>query len=260
MQWQGRDFHSLERELDRFFFDAAADCPYGFDQTAVYRQAMLGAIPPSLYGLFLAHGYRRNGNWLYRMVCPGCRRCVSIRLRPVEFRPNRNQRRVMRANQDLTVTVGPLTVTDEKIDLCDRFLRSRYPDKNASGRAYYAGFFLNNITTTFEVCYRLGDRLVGVGIVDAGDDWLNAVYHYFDPRFARRSPGTNNILQLIELCRRQGIEYLYLGFVIDEVSAMAYKARFHPHYLLENGGWRRRDRKRLPAGGRCLGLDSEEPA
>ncbi len=242
MRWRDQDFCLIEQELRPFFFDAAADCPYGFPVTAVYRQAMLGPLPPGLYGKFLAHGYRRNGNWLYRMACPRCDRCVSIRLRPGEFRPNRNQRRTRRANQDLSVAIAPLTVDEEKIALCDRFLRARYPAHRASGRDYYAGFFLNTMTTTLEVCYRLGERLVGVGIIDVGDDWLNAVYHYFDPELSRRSLGTNNILQLIDLCRDRGIEHLYLGFVIEGVSAMAYKAKFRPHYLLGADGWRRQER------------------
>jgi len=239
MRWQDQDFEAIEQELQPFFFEAAAECPYGFPTTAVYRQAMLGRLPATLYGRFLAHGYRRNGNWLYRMACPQCDRCVSIRLRPAEFRPDRNQRRVWRRNRDLSVAVAPLAVDEEKIALCDRFLQGRYPGRGASAREYYAGFFMNTMTTTLEVCYRLGERLVGVGIIDVGDDWMNAVYHYFDPDFGRRSPGTNNILQLIELCRLRGIEYLYLGFVIHGVSAMAYKVRFRPHYLLTAGNWQR---------------------
>ncbi|MEW6426515.1 MAG: arginyltransferase [Thermodesulfobacteriota bacterium] len=232
----------FQREIERYFFDTPADCPYGLGRRAVYRQMPVVDLPAELYGLLLAAGFRRNGNTLYRMVCPDCRGCVSIRLDCGEFRPNRNQRRVAARNAGVAMTAGPLEVTDEKIDLLDRFLAARYPGRGSDGREYYAGFFLNRMTATFEIEYRIGDRLMGVAIVDVGDDWLNGVYHYFDPDLAGRSPGTNNVLRLVDFCRRARIRHFYLGYQIDEVPAMAYKTRFFPHQLLIDGMWQRQEK------------------
>ena len=76
-----------------------------------------------------------------------------------------------------------------------------------------------------------------MSIVDIGAAWLNAVYFFFDPAEAPRSPGVFNILNLINLCRQHDLEYLYLGYTIAEVQAMRYKAAFLPHQLLINGTW-----------------------
>ncbi len=69
-----------------------------------------------------------------------------------------------------------------------------------------------------EIRYRIGERLLGTAVVDIGTDWMNAVYFFFDPDQSRRSPGTLNILRMIEFCRSRGIEFLYLGYWIPGVQ------------------------------------------
>ena len=110
----------------------------------------------------------------------------------------------------------------------------RYPAaRNSSSTAqdYYSGFFFNSLAPTMEISFRLSGQLVGVSIVDLAESSLSAVYFYFDPAFEKRSLGTFNILYLTELARREHCAYLYLGYWIEPVAAMAYKARFRPHFL-----------------------------
>ncbi len=229
----------LREDLEQYFYEVAALCPYGLQHKAVFKQALLWKLPDHILELFLDAGYRRNGNSLYTMNCQGCRACVPIRLRASEFTPNRNQQRALRANRDVTVERGPLQVTEEKLAVLERFLAQRYPRQGSSAADYYSGFFINSLTTTMEVSYRVEGRLHGLAIVDFGRHWANAVYFFFDPREAGRSPGTFNILHLIQLCRDKGIDFLYLGYWIDQVAAMRYKTHFRPHYLLQEGVWQR---------------------
>ncbi|HIJ91079.1 MAG: arginyltransferase [Desulfobulbaceae bacterium] len=224
-------------KLSPYFVDTPAECPYGLDCMAVYHQAGFSFLPPAVLDEFLAAGYRRNGNTIYTMRCPDCAACVPIRLEPETFRPSRNMRRVMQRNQDLDIRVEPLEVTPEKLQLLDCFLNSRYPGRTSTARDYYSGFFFNSLAATMEISFRLSGRLVGVSIVDLAECSLSAVYFYFDPAFEKRSLGTFNILYLTELARRQECAYLYLGYWIEPVAAMAYKARFRPHSLLVNGEW-----------------------
>jgi leucyl-tRNA---protein transferase len=226
----------IEKYL-QYFYDIPAECPYGMSQTAVYRQQQFGGIPESVLGSFLEAGFRRNGNTLYTMNCPECRKCTPIRVVPTEFQPNRNQKRVWKRNNDIVATMGPLTITEEKLVLCGEFLTDRFPGRGNSPVDYYGSFFASTIANTLEIEYRLQGRLIGVGIIDIGESWVNAVYFYFDPSEARRSPGTYNILYLIELCRKHDLQYLNLGYVIHDLQAMEYKANFKPHYLLIDGEW-----------------------
>ncbi len=228
--------YSLDQYL-RYFYDIEVECPYGLPYKAVYRQQQFIALPDDIFGRFLEAGFRRNGNTIYTMVCPNCRRCIPIRIESNLFQPNRNQQRVFRKNEDLTVTMGPLKITEEKLYLCGNFLKERFPAKDNSPVSYYGTFFANSITNTVEIEYRYGKKLIGVSIVDIGCEWINAVYFYFDPKENQRSPGTYNILHLIELCRKNNIGNVYLGYLIREVRSMRYKEKFRPYFLLQNGMW-----------------------
>lgn len=227
----------IDCDLEQYFVDITVGCPYGLDRLAVYHQAVFASIGDDKLGMFLANGYRRNGNCIYAMRCPDCRACVPIRLRPAEFVPNRNQRRTLKKNSAVTAGIAPLRMTRENMELLDKHLRTRFPEGRSSAEEYYAGFFISAISRCFEIRYRVGEKLIGVAIVDGSADWLNAVYFYFDPAEARRSPGTLNILHLIHFCRLHSIQYLYLGYCIEEVRAMRYKAVFKPHELLLDGRW-----------------------
>jgi len=130
----------------------------------------------------------------------------------------------------------------ENIALLDKYLQTRFPECRSTAEEYYAGFFISAISRCFEIRYRLGDRLIGVAIVDGSEKWLNAVYFFFDPAEEKRSPGTYNILNLINFCTRNRIPLLYLGYFIEEVQAMRYKKAFKPYELLIDGRWQEKGR------------------
>jgi len=226
--------------LEQYFVDISVSCPYGLDQLAVYHQAMFTSMGDETMGIFFENGYRRNGNCIYSMRCPKCKACVPIRIRPEKFVPNRNQQRVLRKNSDVSIGVAPLRMSRENIALLDKYLTIRFPQGKSTAEEYYAGFFISAISRCFEIRYRLGDKLIGVAIVDGSEKWLNAVYFYFDPEEEKRSPGTMNILNLINFCTRHNIPLFYLGYCIEQVQAMRYKASFKPHELLINGAWQER--------------------
>ena len=232
----------IGRNLERCFVDITACCPYGLPEKSVYHQAFFGSLEDVTMGILLANGYRRNGNCMYTMHCPDCSGCVPLRLHPETFTPNRNQRRTWKKNRDVRVGVAPLTMSDENLALLDRFLLDRFPDGKATAESYYTGFFITSMTHCFELRYRLDEQLIGVAVVDASDQWLNAVYFYFDPDLVRRSLGTLNILHLLDFCSGYKMKHLYLGYWIAMVRAMQYKSAFKPHEILVDNRWQQVDR------------------
>ena len=46
-------------------------------------------------------------------------------------------------------------------------------------------------------------------------------------------------MKQIDLCRKWGLRYLYLGFYVGGCSSMTYKATYLPHERLIEGVWRR---------------------
>lgn len=231
---------NISETLEQHFSNIATRCPYETRHKAVYHQAVFGPLTDSTVGLFFENGYRRNGNCMYSMRCPRCSACVPIRLNPETFSPNRSQRRVWKKNGDISVGLAPVTMSDENLELLERFLRARFPDGRADAESYYSGFFITSITKCFEIRYRSEDnRLLGVAVVDCSDQWMNAVYFFFDPEQDWRSPGTLNILYLLDFCRRHGIASLYLGYWIKDLKGMHYKTDFRPHEILLEGSWQK---------------------
>lgn len=235
-----QEFKEIYQNLAPYFFSINVGCPYGLPRVATFHQATFAPLTERVMELFLAAGYRRNGDCLYTMHCRDCNACIPIRLRPPLFVPNRNQKRSVKKNIDVEVLFKPLEVDEENIDLCDRFLTERYPRENNSARGYFYEFFLTNIISTGQLQFRLDGKLIGTSIVDIGYNWLNAVYFYFDPDQSKRSLGTFNIMTLIDVCLEWGVEYLYLGYLIEEVPAMSYKNNFKPHYLYLDDIWSQR--------------------
>jgi arginine-tRNA-protein transferase len=232
-----QEFGALYPKLQRYFFSINIGCPYGLPHVATFHQATFAPIGERVMELFLAAGYRRNGDCLYTMHCKDCKACVPIRLRPRIFIPNRNQKRSVKKNSDVVIEFMPLRADEENIELCDRFLKDRYPRENNSARGYFHDFFLTSIISCAQLQFRVDGRLIGTSIVDIGYNWLNAVYFYFDPEEAKRSLGTFNIMTLVDVCLDWGVEYLYLGYLIKEVAAMSYKSNFRPHSVFIDNSW-----------------------
>ena len=235
-----QEYEEIYRKLKQYFFSINISCPYGLAHVATFHQATFSPLSERILELFLAAGYRRNGDCLYTMHCENCKACIPIRLKTQMFRPNRNQKRSVKLNSDVEIEFKQLRMDEENLDLCERFLTERYPRENNSGRGYFQDFFLTRITSSAQLEFRVGGRLIGTSIIDIGDNWLNAVYFYFDPEESKRSLGTFNIMKLVDICLEWGVDYLYLGYLIEDVSAMSYKKNFNPHFIYRDEEWQQR--------------------
>jgi len=234
------EFDLLQSRIEHLFVNIDIGCPYGMPSVATFRQATFAPLSDRAMELFLAAGYRRNGNCLYDMHCRDCKACTPIRIHPGEFRLNRNQKRVIEKNKDIQISLLPLFADSENLDLCEKFLQARYPKEDNSASGYYRDFFLNTIVESIQLQFRVDGCLVGTSILDIGTNWLNGVYFFFNPHESKRSLGTYNILHLIKMCQKLGIGYLYLGYYIENVSAMSYKGNFNPHHLFIHKKWQQK--------------------
>jgi len=196
-------------------------------------------LTSGLYQLFLDLNFRRLGQGVYRPQCEGCRECRQLRVDVATFRPTRAQRRCRKRNTDVVAALGKPEATPEKHEVYRRYLEARHDGMMSGSREEFEAFLQDKAPFTREVVYRAGGRLIGAGILDALPEALSAVYFYFDPAEAHRSPGTFNVLWLVEQCARRGIPWLYLGYHVARSPTMAYKAGFRPHQILGDGGdWR----------------------
>jgi leucyl-tRNA---protein transferase len=192
------------------------------------------------YRALLETHHRRSGWTVYRPVCRACQACQPIRVPVATFRETKSQRRARRRNEDVTLELGPLEPTEEKRALHDAFVRARFgdPDGGFESLEHYALSFGSSPVTTAEMRYRVGERLVGLGIVDLLPDVVSSVYFFFDPTEPQRSLGVHSALCEIDLARSTGRAFLYLGYYVEACREMRYKARFGPCELLTpTGEW-----------------------
>lgn len=215
------------------------DCGYLPARRATEEAWLAWELAPAAYHELMNRGFRRSGNILYRAACRGCRACIPIRVPAAEFKPGKSQRRAVNRNDDVRMTVQEPLLTLEKHELYVRYLDSQHRGSpQGADIESLRDFLYSSCVATIEIEYRRDDgRLLGVSICDASRRSISSVYHFFDPDEPRRSMGVFSIVKEIELCRRKGIPYYYLGFWVEGCGAMEYKNGYRPYELLVDGEW-----------------------
>jgi arginine-tRNA-protein transferase len=195
------------------------------------------------YAARLLQGWRRFGRVLFRPRCPICSSCRSLRVLAKRYQPDRSQRRARTANGDTELRIGTPSVTRAKLALYDRYhayqtIAKGWPEHPAKDPDEYASSFVDNPFPTQEWCYYRAGKLVGVGYVDDLKVGLSAIYFFYDPEERRRSPGTWNVLRVIEEAARRRLPHVYLGYYVAGSASMTYKSRFKPSQVLgQDGAW-----------------------
>ncbi|MFK7957490.1 MAG: arginyltransferase [Lysobacterales bacterium] len=197
-----------------------------------------------IYDSLTASGFRRAGALIFRPHCETCNACVATRIPVPEFTPNRGQRRILAANEDLTVSQSPARFSLEVFDLYRRYLSARHPSGGMDNpsREDFENFLLSQWSRTFFMEMRLEDQLLAVAVTDRMSSGLSAVYTFFDPEFSRRSLGTFSILAQLRLARELRAHYLFLGYWIEGHQKMDYKTRFQPMEVFREGRWQKQPR------------------
>ncbi len=221
-----------------------SQCGYLPDQQWSLEYEMVASLTAEEYLARILQGWRRFGGMLFRPRCQGCQACQSLRVDVARFRPNRSQRRVLKANEgQVQMRIGPPTVTRAKLQLYDRYHAFQadlkgWPLHPAKDAASYRESFVANPPFTEEWCYHLDGQLVGVGYVDDLPNGLSAIYFFYDPAYRAYSLGTWNVLVLLAEAARRGRSYTYLGYYVPGCRSLAYKANFKPNQILHaDGRW-----------------------
>lgn len=184
-------------------------------------------------------GFRRSGDHLYRPHCQACSACIASRIAVNDFKPNKQQTRILKRNSDLCVSARPPALTDEIYQLYARYIESRHQDGDMypPSRAQFAAFLVRDLPFSLFHQFRLGDELVAVAVTDQMLNGLSAVYTFYAPEYARRSLGRYAILWQIEQARRQHLQAVYLGYWIKGCRKMNYKTEYRPLEMLVNQRW-----------------------
>ncbi len=193
-----------------------------------------------LYSQLIAQGFRRSGIHVYKPYCTACKKCIPVRLAANDFQASRQQRRTLKKNVDIQVSVKPAIFEQAHFDLYVHYQQSRHADSNMANanRDDYINFLSSEWCNTLFIEFCCAGELAGVAVVDLLDNALSAVYTFFNPKFSQRSLGVYAVLWQIEHAKSLGLDWLYLGYWIEQCQKMSYKTNYQPLQGLIDKEWR----------------------
>ena len=231
----------------QFYVTAPQPCPYleGRSERKLFT-ALQGENAEKLNDALSKQGFRRSQNVLYRPSCAECCACLSARIRVADFTPNKSQRRTLRRNADLRREATSPWATEDQYALFRRYLDSRHADGGMADMDIFefAAMIEETPVKSRVVEYTApppveGERrsLTAVCLTDVLDDGLSMVYSFYDPDRVGDSLGTYIILDHVEIARRAGLPYVYLGYWVPGSRKMGYKSGFRALEIYKNGQW-----------------------
>lgn len=218
-------------------FNFNGQCPYLPGRLWFTCSFSADTIDGGVYSGMLSRGWRRCGLSFYRNLCPGCDRCLPLRVDAEAFAPSRIQRRVKKLNRDLEVKIEPLMFHESDFKLYQNYCAARHNPPAPQTETEFRAFLAVSPVESSRIVFRLNGETVGVAWTDFLPDSLSAVYFAFDTRFSARSPGVFSILTHIDLCRKLGKKWLHLGFHVPGCRKMSYKSLYRPCLSLSGGRW-----------------------
>lgn len=224
--------------LIQLLVEAPRACSYLPEERASLEHRILLDVEPAELEAMLSRGWRRFGPDYFRPACAPCDACASTRVLTATFEPTRSQRRAQNRMRQLRIEVGSPQVDEARLALYHRWHQNReiareWAPGALSPRDYYYQFAFPHPCAREIAYYDESDgNLIAIGISDETPNAWSAIYCFYDPSYARLSPGLTNVLTHIAIARAQGKPHLYLGYRVSACASLRYKAQFHPQEVL----------------------------
>lgn len=220
----------------------------GIKECIIDERIPLEPMDASLFDSHMLEGWRLLGHSLIRHNFSLCRgkicSTIPLRIRLSDFEPSKSQRKLLRKNEDLAVTLGPIRIDNSVENL---FFQHNQRFKEQKPHSIYS--FLHNNAAAEPVNgleFRIfdGSRHVGSSFIHLGGHAVSATYCVFDPALGHRSLGLYSMLLELLYVKEKGFTFYYHGYVNDVPSQFDYKMNFSglEEMSWESSAWKTRPR------------------
>ncbi|WP_033297711.1 arginyltransferase [Psychromonas ossibalaenae] len=218
-------------------------CSYLKDQ----KERLIMLIDPQLnarsfYPTLLANGFRRSGDQVYRPHCEHCQACQSLRIPVTKFKKSRSQKRLLNKNKNLQVKISH-SVKEEYFHLYQRYIQQTHSDGPMfpASQEQYEDFIKSSWNKSIFIEIYDQNKLISVSVTDLikhpdSTAW-SAFYCFYDPDYSACSLGKFAVLKQLDLAKKHAVDWLYLGYYIEDCQKMNYKTQFNPHQRFIDGQW-----------------------
>lgn len=187
-------------------------------------------VTPEQYDFLLAHAWRHFGSHFFRynfgIYEDEIRRVIPLRIRLSDLKISKSQRRVLRRNADLKVSIGPYNITTETHQLFEYHKRRFKTGVPNSIYDFIARDAASSPTELLEISVRDRGKLVAASFFDLAERSVSAIYGCFDPEETRRSLGIFTMLKVMDHATQLGLEFYYHGYAYEGSSFYDYKKHF----------------------------------
>lgn len=193
----------------------------------------------SLLNALNLNGFRRSGQLVYRPDCLSCNACKATRVLCDQFILSKSQKRIVKRNQDLQLSVIVPDSGAKFYQLYERYISLRHKDGDMypPTSRQFSDFLCNDFGNTRFLLAHKDNKLVACMVFDILANALSAVYCFYEPELEHRSLGRFMILTLIRLTQSLKMPYNYLGYWVDGSSKMDYKKNYGPLEVFTDNEW-----------------------
>lgn len=186
----------------------------------------------------IERGWRRFGNYYSRPQCQKCKLCLSLRIDVKNYNFSHSAKRVFKKAEGIRYVIQVPTISTEHLELYDKYHRHMEQKRgwqyyNLKPQSYHELYVSGAHNFGKEVLYFQGEKLIGVDLIDFLDDGISSIYFYYDPDFEKLSLGRLSIYEQIILAKEYDLEWIYLGYYVQECQSLKYKASYAPYQTLQ---------------------------
>lgn len=222
---------------------ATFPCSYLDDK----KEQLIMLIDPEVharqhYPALMSIGFRRSGEQVYRPQCPECNGCESLRINSDTFTLSKSQKRLLNKNKHFTTIKSTIAKANYYL-LYERYINEIHKDgvMYPASQDQFESFLACSWGEIIFIEIYDDDKLISVSVTDqlctkVSTAW-SAFYCFYDPDYRDHSLGKYAVLQQLSLTKQHKIEFLYLGYYIQNCQKMNYKNQFNPHQRFINQQW-----------------------